>query len=451
VAHRAARHPVRHPPGGPVDGQECPRHRRPDLDHLLSRLALAIAFALVCALVSPAGGEEPSGAAWIQRWLERPTLTGNWFGLRDTLGEWGIVPTIAYSADLLANPIGGRRRGQAYASDFFVSVDFDLGKLASIPGLSAQVAGDWAAGTNLSDDIGNFFQVAEYFEGDQLRLAALFLRQALFDGRLDIKAGRFATGDDFLAAPFGLNLVNEALNPILLAVQANVPGATAYPNSTWAGRVIARPAEILSLAAGAFYSDPFLNQLQDSGTNFAINPRAGYFVIGEAVARLNAGAGAGGLPGRYRVGGYYDSNVYRALANPAHEERGNYGFYLTGDQMVTREGGPGTSEGLSLFGVFVWAPLQRINTLPYFASVGASYRGLVPSRGRDTATFAVYYGGFSRDLPGQTHETALEWTYAIAVTPWLTVQPDVQYIIRPSGKSSIPNALVVGAQIAVSF
>ena len=93
----------------------------------------------------------------------------------------------------------------------------------------------------------------------------------------------------------------------------------------------------------------------------------------------------------------------------------------------------------------------RPKGLPYFASVGANYQGLLPSRGKDTAAFAVYYGGFSRDLPSQTHEVALEWTYAIAVAPWLTVQPDVQYIVRPNGRPGIPNALVVGVQIAIQF
>ena len=414
-------------------------------------MALIVALAVLLGLASPAMGEEGTETSWVQRWLEQPTLTGGWFGLRDTLGGWGITPSIAYAADLLANPIGGQRRGQAYASDFSVAVDFDLAKIVGLRGLSAHIAGDWAAGSNLSDDIGNFFQVAQYFEGDRLRLASFFLRQTFLDGRLDLKAGRFATGDDFLTSPLGINLVNEALNPILFAVQANVPGVTAYPNSTWGGRVIAQPAEAVSLLAGAYYSDPFLDQLEASGTEFAINPRAGYFVVGKAVLRLNAGEGAGGLPGRYRVGAYYDSNLYTSLANPAREERGNYGFFLLGEQMVTREGGPGTGQGLSLFGAFVWAPLQRINTLPYFGSVGASYQGLLPSRAKDTVAFAAYYGGFSRDLPGQSHEVTLEWTYAIAVASWLTVQPDVQYVIKPDGRSGIPNALVVGMQIAVQF
>ncbi|HEY7251691.1 MAG TPA: carbohydrate porin [Methylomirabilota bacterium] len=45
----------------------------------------------------------------------------------------------------------------------------------------------------------------------------------------------------------------------------------------------------------------------------------------------------------------------------------------------------------------------------------------------------------------------LEWTYALVVTPWLTIQPDIQYIVHPSGKSSVSNALVVGVQLSLQF
>ncbi len=70
----------------------------------------------------------------------------------------------------------------------------------------------------------------------------------------------------------------------------------------------------------------------------------------------------------------------------------------------------GSARGLSPFGSLIYAAQERINTLPWFASAGASYRGLVPGRDKDTAGFALYYGGFSRDLPGQTYELVFEWT-----------------------------------------
>jgi porin len=45
----------------------------------------------------------------------------------------------------------------------------------------------------------------------------------------------------------------------------------------------------------------------------------------------------------------------------------------------------------------------------------------------------------------------LEWTYAVAIAPWLTLQPDMQYIIKPSGTGNTANALVGGLQIAINF
>jgi porin len=37
------------------------------------------------------------------------------------------------------------------------------------------------------------------------------------------------------------------------------------------------------------------------------------------------------------------------------------------------------------------------------------------------------------------------------VTPWLQLEPDVQYVIEPGGTGEIPNALVLGAQIAINL
>ena len=411
-------------------------------------LALLILFAVPAA---SAEADDLRGASWLDNWLAQPQLTGTWFGARDALAGWGITPSARYGTDMQANVLGGRRRGKAYAGDLAVDVSVDMEKLAGFRGLTVGVSGDWASGTDLSSDIGNTFSVAQAFEGRMVRLSNLYLQQSLLDGRLDVKAGRFATGADFLLAPVDANLVNATLNPILDAVQKNVPGVTAPPNTTWGGRVVATPTEALSLSAGAFYSDPDLELPTATGTEFGISASAGYFVVGEAGYRVNAGKGDAGLPGRYRAGGYYDSNEYASLANPDRERTGNYGFFLLGEQMVYREGGAGSDQGLSLFGAFIYAPQQRINPIPYFASAGVRDRGLVPGRDKDTAGFALYYGRFSRDLRGQTYELVLEWTYAIAVAGWLTVQPDLQYVINPGGRSSVGNAVVVGAQLAVEF
>ena len=95
----------------------------------------------------------------------------------------------------------------------FLDVDLDLGRLADLTGLTFHVSGDWSSGTDLSADIGNFFSVAQYFEGRRTRLYTMFLQQSFFNRHLDMKVGRIATGDDFLTSPANVSLVNSALNP----------------------------------------------------------------------------------------------------------------------------------------------------------------------------------------------------------------------------------------------
>src|SRR5262245_7428146 len=402
-------------------------------------------------LAAPASATDNVLGPFLQSLVDQPPLSGNWFGFRDMLAEWGVTSNIRYATDLQASVLGGRRTGKAYAGQFGAEFTVDMQKLAGLPGLRFDVSGDWGSGTNLSDDIGNFFTVAQFFEGQKLRLYNMYLEQSLFDGRLDLKVGRFSTGADFLTAPADVSLVNEALNPIVLAIQANVPGVTAEPNATWGGRVRIRPTESLSVSVGAFYSDPTLDQLTANGTEFGIDDRAGGFFIGEIAYQVNHAKGATGLPGRYRAGAYYDSNRYTFLRDPGREQRGNYGFYLLGEQMVFREGDAETDQGLSVFGAFIYAPRERINPLPYFASAGVSYRGLLPGREADTVSVALYYCGFSRDLSGQTYELVSEWTYAIAFSRRVALQPDIQYVVNPGGRAKVGNALVVGVQLWIEF
>jgi len=51
----------------------------------------------------------------------------------------------------------------------------------------------------------------------------------------------------------------------------------------------------------------------------------------------------------------------------------------------------------------------------------------------------------------QSSETTIEVNYRAQPTPWLSLMPNVQYVIQPNGLSSIGNALVIGFQAKVTF
>ena len=64
------------------------------------------------------------------------------------------------------------------------------------------------------------------------------------------------------------------------------------------------------------------------------------------------------------------------------------------------------------------------------------------------------YDGYKRKKGSKVHaavDTVFETSYIIQLNQYLSIQPDIQYIVRPSGYGDIPNALVIGVQATVSF
>ena len=57
-------------------------------------------------------------------------------------------------------------------------------------------------------------------------------------------------------------------------------------------------------------------------------------------------------------------------------------------------------------------------------------------------------------MPGRhfaESEKVLEIAHRFQVTPWSYFQPDVQYVIDPGGTGDIADAVVIGAQMGVTF
>ena len=62
------------------------------------------------------------------------------------------------------------------------------------------------------------------------------------------------------------------------------------------------------------------------------------------------------------------------------------------------------------------------------------------------ASGVVFAGGHFADS-----EKVLEVGHRFQVTKWSYIQPDLQYVIDPGGTGDIPNAVVIGAQMGVTF
>jgi len=114
-----------------------------------------------------------------------------------------------------------------------------------------------------------------------------------------------------------------------------------------------------------------------------------------------------------------------------------------------------TNKGLGVFAHIGYVP-ESSSFINFYLDCGLSYKGLIPTRDHDVLGVAFAYGHLStnaqdneeRSNPG--YEIVFEATYQIELAPWLSVQPDLQYVFHPSG-TDIANALVLGARTTVSF
>ena len=286
---------------------------------------------------------------------DRAFLTGDWGGLRTRLLDLGIAPSLVFVTDVLGNPVGGQHRAVRESDDLGLDLTVDLDRLAGWAGARFHLSFSMRSGTNLSDkDIGNVFTVANVCCGFTYRLVNVELEQSLFDDRVSLRGGRIAAGDEFLTSPLYGNFVQEAFNGNPTGIFFNVP-MTAYPTATWGMRARVRPISQLSLMAGVYNGDPTLGDNDKHGVDWTM--RGPLFAIGEVGWRLNQEPGATGLPGNYKIGGYYQAgevpDLYRdvdggsiALSGlPPQMHNGNGGFYILLDQMVYRDGGAGQPAG----------------------------------------------------------------------------------------------------------
>ncbi len=387
------------------------------------------------------------------------TLTQDWAGLRTELARLGIMPIASYTTQLLGNPNGGQSRGFTYSGTLQTSIFWDLHKLIRVAGLSFNISAAWSTGKSLStDDVGNIFPVQSAYTApgngtNNLTLGELYFQQQLFNNSLTIAAGRLTPQRTFATMPVLNQYINGGINPVPGNLNINDPSFTAYPPGVeWGIQALYNLTAKFQVAAGVFNTNQNSAAGAKGGLDFSFQQgNRGALSVVQINYLLNHAPEDTGLPGQYSFGGLYDSNRFASLRKAKASASGTYSIYGLLQQRIYRDGDGSSQKGLTVWAETAIAPKSNVNTMPYFGGVGLSYQGAIPGRDNDIASAGVIYGALSRYLPRTTAETVIEANYQINLKRWLSITPDLQYIIRPSGSSAIGDALVFGAQVAISF
>ena len=421
---------------------------------------------------------------------DRANLLGNPGGVRSRLEARGLTLSLSETSEVQGNPTGGRRRAVTYSGLTRFGLQLDTERAIGLPGGTFRVGGFQIHGRGLTGGAlgGDLFTVSNIEESPGWLLTEFWYEQAFVEGRVTVRAGQLFADLEFMTSTYAGSFIAATFGWTAYATNALPNGGPIYPRAGLGIRVQAQVAEAWTILAGAFNGDPSGPERVDgqrsnrSGTAFRLDD--GVFAITEVQYALNGSEGATGLPGVYKLGGWYHSGRFGdpqrgsdglPLADPfsngrAAARRGNWSIYAVADQFVWREKGT-RDQGVGVFARIMGGPGDR-TLLNFYVDAGVTYKGVVPGRVNDTLALGVAHARFSdrvskadRDAarfgsprPVRRSETVLELTYQAVVTPWWQVQPMTQYIFRPSGEAN-PNrpgrrllkALVMGMRMNFTF
>ena len=418
-------------------------------------------------------------------------LLGDFWGERSKLEDKGFSLKPIYSAETFGNLTGGAHRGVVYDGLLDLELTIDLKKMADWDGIF-HASSYFPMGNSLTDnDTNDLFRVSDIDAYDTLLLYELYYEQHFADGKVSLRFGQLGADTEFFISTGAANFLNSTYGwPAILGNNTPAPN---YPYAALGARLEISPTPEWTFRAGVFSADPAPDRIGDpnpnrapgsrfdnSGTSFYASGSTGIFNIDELVYNLNQGDKAKGLPGTYKIGGWFDTGTFanlryddqgQPLASPASDGHpaavnGNYGFYAVADQALWQDkSNPDEPKTLSLFARGGTAEGNR-SLFNYYVDGGVTFDGMIPGRPSDLVGIATAFGSIGPAAAGTVadantfngtslavpdYEKNIEVTYFAQLAKWWTVQPDLQILIHPGGSAALPNAIVLGVRTTVTF
>lgn len=373
-------------------------------------------------------------------------------GLGEQMAAWKFV----YMGESFADVAGGLRQGVVFDGMAKLGVGFNLEKIAGWGGASIYANTILPHGESLSQnhtgDLGVASNIDTY---DGFRLYKLWFQQLLDDGRWSVRIGQIAADKECFVSEGASLYLNNTFGTFPV-VSANLP-APIFPLSSPGIRVRWAPGEAFSVTAMVFGGDAGTPVSNPHNVTWRLAGRGGVLGVAEMAYRTHTAPDDHRSRGIFKLGVFADTKPFDDL-DGGREHRGDGGVYAIADQWVYRERGEegDAPRGLSVFVRAGTAAGTDRNRVVFDAEAGVDYTGLVPSRGRDITGIAFAYTRLGAAAVraaggGGDHEMVAELTHLFVVGEHLAIQPDVQFILDPGGSGRIPDALVAGLRLTLSF
>jgi porin len=393
-------------------------------------------------------------------------------GIKDRLIEAGVSPSATYDGAAAANLAGGARRGQSYSGILHVQLALDGDHIAATPGLTGWLDTMWGTGGQPGKFVGDAQGVSNIAAAPALRLYEAWLQYNFADNRFSVLAGRYDLNTEFYHLTSASLFLNSSFAVGPEFALSGFAGPSIFPDTSLAVRLADKPDPNIILQ-GAILTGAPLDRINGSPAPF--NRHSGVLLVAEAAYTTSAATGDPGTNGhsgigrqatqapydnKVAVGGWYYTAGFNDLskidANGAPVRHpGEAGAYLVLDRLLFQadqlrasgfvQAGV-ASQAADRFGTYIGAGLAATGV---FAGRPDDQLGIAAAMARNGSHYLVAQRQDGR--PVNAAETSVELTYLAQVTPWLGLQPDVQYVIHPNTDPHAGNATVVQFRSKLAF
>lgn len=408
----------------------------------------ALAAFLGLLSYTPVHAEEAKGQPFGEH------LTGDWGGTRTSLADAGVDVEVVYKADVFSNLSGGIKTGTRYLDNLDVVFGLDGEKIVGVPGLSANIHVLNNNGRAFDAELVGSAQGVDNIEVPRAtaKLFQAWLQQEMLDGRLSVLAGLYAADSEFYITDASGLFIHSTYGAGTDFAQSGQNGPAIFPFSAPAVRVLVKPTATTYLQTAVIdgvAGDP----TNPTGTQVELNDDEGILSLTEFGYTPDEQT-------KLAIGGWFYSERFDdqvdvdAFGNP--ERRRNSGLYVIGQVPLYAAADGGGLVGFARLGF----ANGDVNQFGYAWSTGVVYTGLFP--GRENGQLGLGIAGARNSskykqaqelagTPADSQEIAVELTYSDTLTPWLTVQPSVQYVANPGTDPARDDAVVAGVRFTVNF
>lgn len=412
-------------------------------------LVILTALALILA---PSLGEEVTMDK--QPWMQWDLATGDWNLNRPLLKDHGLTFTTTYTSQVWGNVAGGNHQGTTYTGLLQFGTEINFEKLIGWEGLTFNTTWIWINGGNATTDYtGALFPASGTEAPNGLRALDLWLQQKFFGDLLTLRAGMFNADRDFTVSDIDALFLNSAFGwPILYNGQLG--GPPVYPFAAPGLFAALEPGSGWKFQAAALQGSVWPPSDNPAGFYWRFDRMNGILFLGETHFAWSQAP----LPGIAKIGLLLESGYPNYVGTDGEAWGGSF-FYGIIDQWLWRESGtsPESPQGLAWFTRAGFTGTPDRSPLGALLNTGFSWTGLVPTRDEDAAGIALVWArlspGESADLEGNGsgNEFVIEATYQAKITPFLSLQPDLQLLVQPGGNPAVPDAFILGLSANIDF